>query len=202
MEHSTMQIFNYYVRAGYEMLDFYDGDDWEKIGELNGEPRAHNWKPMRVRRVRINNRMAFRPSDSPFNSADTLVFRRSAVDALRDILDANGELLPLEDEGGVELYAFNPRVLDALDHKLTVGSRDEDGRVWMPNNHVFIPSIVEGVDIFRQAAERAGRIYLSDRFLQRWKQAKLKGLEFKLAWDSELPPEKQPNVWESKPVKL
>ena len=40
---------------------------------------------------------------------------------------------------------------DALDHERTVGSRDEDGRVWMANNHVFIPSVVEGVDIFKLA---------------------------------------------------
>jgi len=197
-----MQIYKYYVRTGYEMLSFCEGEDREKVSQLNGEPRGHNWKPMRVRRVRATKREGFRPSDSPYYTGCGLIFRRSAVDALRDILDAHGELLPLEDEGGVELYVFNPRVLDALDHKLTKGSKDENGRVKVPNNHVFIPSIVEGVDIFRLAAERAGDIYLSERFLQRWKQAKLKGLEFKLAWDSELPPDQQPNVWTSKPIKL
>ena len=128
--------------------------------------------------------------------------RRSAVDALRDILHAHGELLPLVDEGGVELYAHNTWALDAFDHERSVGSRDEHGRIEIANNHVFIPPVVEGVDIFKQACPRAGTVYLSERFLARWKQAKLKGLDFILAWDSELPPEAQPNVWTSKPVKL
>ncbi|MBK9263147.1 MAG: hypothetical protein IPM54_25505 [Polyangiaceae bacterium] len=144
----------------------------------------------------------FRPSDSPSYGSDVLVLRRSAIDALRDMLDAHGELLPLEDEGGVELFLYNPRALDAFDHERTVGSRDENGRIEMANNHVFIPSVVEGVDIFKQACPRAGTIYVSDRFVQRWKQAKLKGLDFTLAWDSDLPPEAQPNVWTSKPIKL
>jgi hypothetical protein len=62
-------------------------------------------------------------------------------------------------------------------------------------NHVFLPSVVEGVDIFKQPLPQGGgSIYLSERFVQRWRQAKLKGLVFGLAWDSDLPPEKQPNV--------
>ncbi|MBK9264745.1 MAG: hypothetical protein IPM54_33795 [Polyangiaceae bacterium] len=131
-----------------------------------------------------------------------LVFRRSAVDALRDMLDAFGELLPLEDEGGVELFAYNPRALEALDHVQSKGWRNDKGTLDVVGRHVFFPSVVEGVDIFRQKDKPRGVIYLSDRFVQRWKQAKLKGLDFILAWDSELPPEKQPNVWTSKPIKL
>jgi len=52
------------------------------------------------------------------------------------------------------------------------------------------------------AEKRAGGIYLSERFIQRWKQAKLKGLDFIVAWDSDLPPEAQPTVWASEPIKL
>ena len=65
---------------------------------------------------------------------------------------------------------------------------------------MFIPSVVEGVDMFKEVRERCGDVYLSDRFVARWKQAKLKGLNFHLAWDSELPPEQQPNVWTVKPI--
>ena len=139
-------------------------------------------------------------ADDDDNSADDLL--GAAVDALRDILEAHGELLPLQDEGGVELFAHNTWALDAFDHERTDGSRDENGRISNANKHVFIPSVVEGVDMFKQAKERAGQIYVSERFLSRWKQAKLKGLDFNLVWDSDLPPEAQPNTWTSKPVKL
>ena len=202
MGRSTMRLYTYLPSNGYEMLDFYDGDDSKTLGNLNGEPQAQTWRPLRVRRVRMTARAAFRPSDSPYHAIGTIVFRRTAVDALRDILDAHGELLPVKDDGGVELFVYNPRTLDALDHERTKGGRDENGRITTANNHVFVLSVVEGVDAFRQARERYAWIFLSDRFIQRWKQAKLKGLDFTLAWDSDLPPEAQPNVWTSKPIKL
>lgn len=175
---------------------------WETLIELNTEPVGKKWKPLRVRRVRVSRREGFRPSDSPYYGSDCLIFRRSAAEALRDILDVHGELLPLEDEEGVELWAYHPQSLDAFDHEQTVGSRDEHGKIENALLHVFIPSVVEGVDIFKQACPRAGAIYLSERFLQRWKQAKLKGLDFYLVWDSDLPPDQQPNTRTCKPVKL
>jgi len=194
-----MRLYKYFGSKGYEQVGSVDNTGGDILRKLNGERRAPSWKPIRVRRVRPTIRGAFRPSDSPFNAHKILIFRRSAVDALRDILDAHGELLPLEDEGGVELFAYNSRELDALDHERTVGSRDENGRVYLPDIHVFIPSVVAGIDVFRQ---RDYWPYVSDRFVARWKQAKLKGLDFHLAWDSDLPPEQQPNVWTSKPIKL
>ncbi len=198
-----MYVYNYICRKGYEILHIIDEEGSERLDRLNGQPVGKKWKPVRVERVRVNRREAGRPSDAPFAFVShILVFRRAAVDALRDILDAHGELLPLEDKDGVELFAYNPRALEALDQERTQGSRDENGRIELPNNHVFIPSVVEGVDIFRQAENQGGDIYLGERFLQRWKEAKLKGLDFKLAWDSDLPPEAQPNVWTSKPVKM
>jgi len=196
-----MRVYKFTSSRGYEHINNVDRSPLDPFCELNGEPRTKKWEPIRVRRVRPSLREGFRPSDSPYEG-ECLIFRRSAVDALRDILDAHGELLPLEDEGGVELFAYNPRALEALDHERTVGSRNEDGKVYLPNNHVFIPSVVEGVDVFRQVQRNLGNVYLSERFVQRWKQAKLKGLDFILAWDSDLPPEAQPNVWTSKPIKL
>jgi hypothetical protein len=126
------------------------------------------WKPFSVERVRATRRELGRSSDSPFVFATgIMVFRRSAINALRDILDAHGELLPRQDAEGVELYAYNARALDALDQKLSQGPRDEQGRISSPHHHVFISSVVKGVDIFRSKEETRGAIYVSDRFLQR-----------------------------------
>jgi hypothetical protein len=197
-----MRFHSYLVTTGYEILHCIDDEGWEIFSELNDKPASKDWKPVRVRRVRGSLRWGFRASDSPFRITSVLIFRRSAVDALRDMLDAHGELLPLEDEDGVELWLFHPRTIDALDHEKTRGSRLANGRIERPLIHVFLPEKVEGVDIFKLPARRAGDIYLSERFLQRWKQAKLKGLDFYVIWDSELPPDQQPNMGTSKPVKL
>ena len=197
-----MRLFKFSGTTGYEMLHTVDMSGYKALAEVGAKPEAKHWTPIRVRRVRPSLRERMRPADSPFYATYWLIFRRSGVDALRDMLDAHGELLPLEDEGGVDLFAYHPWALDAFDHQLSVGSRDENGRMQTVNNHVFIPSVVQGVDIFKEACPRAGNVYVSERFLARWKQAKLKGLDFILAWDSDLPPEAQPNVWTSKPVKL
>jgi hypothetical protein len=197
-----MYIYDFIGSKGYEILHCVDDEGWEIFAELDGSSRVKTWKPVRVRRVRPSVREGFRPSDSPYRMSHVLIFRRSAVDALRDILDAHGELLPLEDEGGVELFAYNPRALDALDHVRSRGWRNDEGTLDVVNTHVFFPEVIQGVDVFKLAEKRAGSIYLGERFVQRWKQAKLKGLDFKLAWDSDLPPEAQPNVGTSKPIKL
>lgn len=199
-----MRLNEFRGRNGYEIIHCFDYHGYDRLDTLDGSPQGATWKPVPVRRVSPSLRQRCKPSDAPFCFFSALIFRRSAVDALRDILDAHGELLPLEDEDGVELYAYNARALDALDQQLSQGPRDENGRLEAATRPVFIPSIVEGVDIFqiKGTCARANDIYLSDRFLQRWKQAKLKGLDFYLAWDSDLTPEQQPKVWESKPVKL
>lgn len=190
-----MRIFEQSGGDDYEVLNCVDDDGWETLRLLDGSPRASTWKPLRVRRVRPSRRRKFRRSDCPCFGTHTLTLGRTAVEVFRDMLDAHGELLPLEDEEGMELWLHNTRALDAYDHERTEGSREEDGRIRTATKHVFIPSIVEGVDIFKQAYPRRGTIYVSERFVQRYKHAKLKGMVFKLAWDSDLPPEAQPNIW-------
>lgn len=197
-----MRFHSYVGGTGYEILHCVDAEGWDIFDALNDKPASQDWKPVRVRRVRGGVREGFRPSDSPWRISSVLIFRRSAVDALRDMLDAHGEVLPLEDEDGVELWLFHPQTIDALDHENTQGSQLPDGRIERPRIHVFLPEKVDGVDIFKLPARRAGGIYLSERFLQRWKEAKLKGLDFYVIWDSELPPDQQPNKYTSKPVKL
>ncbi len=54
------------------------------------------------------------PVRLPYHAGGTIVFRRTAVDTPRDILDAHGELLPVKEDGGVELFVYNARALDAL----------------------------------------------------------------------------------------
>jgi hypothetical protein len=180
-----MEIYKSIGSTGYEIIHCVEGyDGWQSLSKLDGTSRKTDWKPTLVRRVRPSKREGFRPADLPYEAC-SLILRRSAVDALRDILDVHGELLPLEDEGGVELYVFNMRVIDALDRERSaIDYFGEDNRHLWVRRPMFVRSALEGVDVFKQAGV-ANSIYYSDRFLARVKAAKLKGLDFTKVWSSD-----------------
>jgi len=180
-----MEMFKFLRAKGYEMINVPGGyDDFRKLDKLDGTPRKSEWKPIFVKRVRASLREGNRPSDFP-SRVDTLILRRSALDALRDMLEANGEVLPLATDDGVELYVHNMQTIDALDWNRSIFDSYEEFNPcpWM-KKPVFITSALEGVDIFKQARV-SNDLYVSNRFVARVKAAKLKGLEFTKVWSSE-----------------
>ena len=177
-----MPIYEPLVAEGYEWVNACDDRDYEIFLALDGEPRAATWKPVKVRRVRADKRQAFNPSDFPWLGSHALVMRRTAVEALRDLLDAHGEVLPLATEDGVALFAFNARVIDALDEaQSSLLKFPGTNRIMRIMKVAFIPTAVHGVDIFR-LPPRASSTYVSDRFVDRVNAAGLRGLEFKKVW--------------------
>lgn len=109
--------------------------------------------------------------------------RRTAVNALRDILDASGEVLPLSTDDGVELFVLNARVIDALDEaKSSIMRFPGTNRIMRIKTVAFIASSIDDdVDVFR-LPHRASPTYVSQRFVDRVKAAGLRGLEFKKVW--------------------
>jgi hypothetical protein len=180
-----MEMYKYLGAKSYEIIQCPGGyDDFIQFDRLDGTPRKTDWKPILVKRVRPSLREGNRPADLP-SRVGTLILRRSALDALRDMLEANGELLPLATDDGVELYVHNMRTIDALDWERSMFDSYEEfnPRPWM-KKPAFIASALEGVDIFKQARV-SNDLYVSDRFVARVKAAKLKGLEFTKVWSSE-----------------
>jgi hypothetical protein len=155
------------------------------VTEINGEPRRNAWKPVAVKMIRKTMRHKFRQVDAPWRSAATMIFRRSVLEKIGTILEANGELLPLEC-ADAELWVYNPtNVLDALDKEATVGDRFDDGCFSTIDKYVFRSNVVENVDVFKLKNERASSTYVSDRFVEMWKAAGLTGLRFDKVWSSE-----------------
>jgi uncharacterized protein DUF1629 len=179
-----MVIFEPNRRKGYEIINCVNGADYQAFRLLDGTSRKADWKPIRVQRVRAYWNEAFRPADFPWYGDDILVMRRSAVEALRDMLDAHGEVLPLETEDGIELYAFNARVIDALDkERSSLMYFGDEGRILHVKKAVFTPSAVQGVDMFRVPTGTSST-YVSERFVERVQAAKLTGLTFTEEWSS------------------
>lgn len=181
-------IYNRINKTGYEIAVSTNGYDTdEAIRRLAGPSRKHDWKPLLVQLVRAGPRRASKPgkpADLPFTGIG-LIMRQSAVDALQDILDANGEILPLVTETGVELFVFNPRfILKAFDEKNTVYERYDGSSYFKIHKFVFIESVVRGIDVF-YTTFGPRELYFSDRFVARVKKARLKGTEFHQLWSSE-----------------
>lgn len=163
------------------------GPDQSKrlVTEINGTPRRDTWKPVCVKLIRRTTRHKFRQVDAPWYGSDVLIFRKSVLDKMGSILEANGELLPLQCEDA-ELWVYNPtNVLAALDKVATIGNRFDDGCFAQITKYVFFPDVVAGVDVFKLKNERASSTYLSDRFVEMWKAAGLTGLEFIKLWSSD-----------------
>ncbi len=172
---------------GFECVNTLDDHDYEVFLQFDGQPRASTWTPIAVRRVRADDRQAFNPSDFPWLGSDALVMRRSAVEALRDILDASGEVLPLSTDDGVELFVLNARVIDALDEaNSSLVKFAGTNRIMRIKRVAFVASRIEGIDLFR-LPHRASSTYVSERFVDRVKAAGLRGLDFNKVWSAPIP---------------
>lgn len=179
-----MDIYEPLVSEGYEWVNCYDDADYEVFLALDGSPQAERWRPIKVQRVRADDRQDFKPSDFPWLGAHALVMRKRAVEALREVLEAHGEVLPLVTEDAVELSVFNARVVDALDEERSNIMRfPGTNRIMRIVKVAFIESALRGVDVFR-LPHRASSTYVSQRFVDRVNESGLLGLEFKKVWSS------------------
>jgi hypothetical protein len=175
-------VYEPLVAEGYEWVMPIDEQDHEVFVQFDGQPRRSTWKPVPVRRVRADERQAFNPSDFPWLGSHALIMRRAAVDALRDLLDASGEVLPLSTDDGVELFVLNARVVDALDEaKSSLIKFPGTNRIMYIKKVAFDAAAIEGRDVFR-LPHRGSPTYVGERFIDRVEAAGLRGLVFNEVW--------------------
>jgi tetratricopeptide (TPR) repeat protein len=154
--------------------------------QLNGSSLSAYWQPIKFERVTKDIGMVFdKPSDFPWYGSEALVMREKARDLLEDIFNQNGEILPLETDDDVKLFVFNCQVINALDEERSDLERFKDGRIMWINKYEFIKSKLLNTDMFRIPL-RASSIFVSERFVERYKSAGLVGLEFEEVWDSDI----------------
>lgn len=149
---------------------------------FTGASLRDTWKPVPMKMVQKTVRRKMRYADAPWRSSSSPVFRKSAVEKMRPILDEYGELLPLECPDA-ELWVFNAtNILDAFDEETSVYSRSITGQIYLIDKYVFRPHVVDGIDMFKVASWRAGPTFVSDRFVDLWNASGLKGLKFDKLW--------------------
>jgi hypothetical protein len=137
---------------------------------------AKIWKPVKVEgRVRAVN-------DYPCINLSIPAFSKHAVEALREYLEANGELLPLNSRIGM-YYAYNvTTIADVLDIDRAIVERFPDsGRVMTIDRYMFRQQQVSNLTIF-QIPEQPGDVYVTDVFVRRAHESNLAGLNFVKVW--------------------
>lgn len=176
----TTRIYEPLNVDGYECVNACDPRDYEVFHGLDGSPRAKDWRPIRVRRMRPDDLQTFKPSDFPWLDSHALVMRRTAIAALGDILETHGEVLPLATDDDIELFVFNVRTVDALDEERSSIMRFPDtNRIMWIKKAIFIPSKIRDLDLFA-LPHRGTSTYVSDRFVSRVESSGLRGLTFTL----------------------
>ena len=179
-------IFRMMPPDGYEGVICMDDDHgYEYVKEMDGKSCADHWHPVPVKRYTEGEDN--RPSDFPWLVSHALVMRRRAVDALRDMFEAGGEILPLATDDDVELFLLNvTRVIDALDLASSqVWRFPGSGRIGSIDAAAFHEPLVRDVDFFKLPILRANEIFVGERFIERVQAAGLVGLAFELAWSPE-----------------
>lgn len=170
----------------YEVLSYSNPQDSTRIHDwFCGKPIGKRWVPLRVEILRDKEHKDRPSSDFPGFGAGRPTFSDRAVEILRDFLEDNGEIFPLDCEDR-NYYVFNvTRMVDALDEENSDVERFSSGRIMEVNRFAFYPDKVRDLSIFKIPQFPIGDVYVTDSFTNRVKSANLTGFAFDLLWDSE-----------------
>jgi len=148
---------------------------------FNGTPIKKTWTG--------KERFAFIPERLPKGdilglSSHIPVFNCRAVEALADLLEPNGELLPITCNGE-QYFLFNAtRLVDALDEANCEIIRFSDGGILDVVRYSFFEKKLIGVVAFKLPQKPLWSVYVTDPFVQRVKAAGLKGFKLPFIWSS------------------
>jgi uncharacterized protein DUF1629 len=161
--------------AGLLTVDDYDID---KLEPFDGSPMADGWTPVRM----YWETEGSRPIPDFDEVSGGLAFNERAVEALGDLLEGHGELLPIEveGEGGGPHWLFNcTRLSNALDEERSEVERFEaSGRILHVSRYEFDPRELAGEAIFKLAQKPRAHHYATDTVRDRVEQAGLRGFLF------------------------
>jgi hypothetical protein len=179
---AVTEVHDYHpLSNSYNSLLFAGDEDVSRSLDVPwGEPMADTWVPLRVHWSAPEFPVG-EDTSTDFPSLGTVpVFSAKAAEALSDLIEGRVELLPLDVEGGDELYAVNVlRVSDALDEQASELKYfpHDPTRIMRIVRHAFDPERLAGETILRLPQKPKGRPYITDLFVRRVREAGLRGLD-------------------------
>jgi hypothetical protein len=168
-DHAHVSEFAF-VRAADEQL--FDGFD--------GNSMAQGWTPVPVGIADENDADARLGDHMLLGIIPT--FSPHAVEALRDLLEPNGELLPIHYRSK-EYFAYNvTTMVDALNEAASVVKYFSGGGVMWITEYVFHADVVQGKAIFKIPQLPMAHVFVTDAFVSRVRVAGLRGFTFTRLW--------------------
>lgn len=151
------------------------------LSGLCGRPVGDNWTPVRVRMGGL------KPvGDVTSLGAHLPVFGPRAIEALRDLIEPYGELLPLHC-GDQQWFAYHVTFFaDCLDYEKIQGDRFDDGRMYAITSYAFLPARVRDLIVFRTPG-LAGDLFVTEPFKSRVETAGLTGFRLPAVWPRQDP---------------
>jgi hypothetical protein len=152
--------------------------------KVDGRPHARRLREVWRPKIVVGNVPSW--NDYPTVGFTVPAFSRRAVDALRDLLEPNGELLPLISDAG-EYYAYNITVFaDVLDveHSEIVWGLDYKF-ISSITRHEFHADRLNGLSIF-SLPQMVLSYYVTNEFVERIREHRLNGFDVPKVWP--LPP--------------
>jgi len=180
-----MEVYVPLSAEGFELCHPQHKEDFETFNtQINGMPRQMTWRPIPVRLVHEDEGRKLAPSDSPWLGSHALIFRQPPINQLAALLKRHGELLPLACSEA-DLFVFNAtRIDDALDEQASAVTRFSTGRLMRVSRYAFRTTAVSGADIFKIPNLRISPTFVSERVVEAWSLAGLRGLVFNKVWSS------------------
>ena len=181
-----MNIFKLYPACNlYQNLIFSSKGDWAIIKKFDGRKLLPSWIEPAVEVLRdkkFNRNLP--PSDFTTLAPGVPVFSSRAVNVLKDILQENGEILPLSCSEG-EYFVFNVTTfIDALNESASEVERfKSDGSIMQINKYVFFGDRLAGATIFRIPQFPRAEVYITDKFRKLVIDNRLVGFKFVNLWE-------------------
>lgn len=156
------------------------------LKSLDGTSRKEVWTPLKVRLVTEDDRgRHLKESDFPWLTGKAPVLKQTAVGAVGSLFELDGEFLPLSCDTA-RLLLFNVlKVVDALD----IGRSDltmfpNTNRIMAVRRYAFTGDHLDGEGIFRVPQLIKSAVFVTERIVNAVEQSNLKGVGFRLLWQS------------------
>lgn len=178
-----LRIYQISPAEDYEWIIPEDPAGYDHIREFIANQRWEgNWKTLEAKLKKAHGKSAPKETETPWLGSHVLLLKQNGLVALKDILEMNGVVVPFFQCEGQQLHAFRATVVDALNREASeLWIMPKTDRVISIEKPVFRLESIGDRDLFRVMLPEApctSPIYVSERFVERYRKKKLRGLEF------------------------